>query len=487
MALGWLFVPVYANLLGVEAYGLVGFYTVLLGLLSFLDIGLSGTLNREVARLSASGQSASQCRELVRTIETVFWGISITIAVGIVAGSALIAVRWVTVETLTVTQVQNAVVLMGLAVSLQLPSAMYLGGLMGLQRQVLSNGIVIAAGLVRGLGAVAVLVFVSPSIEAYFWWQVAVNAGQVVAIRHALWRALPVADRPPSFRPEVLRGVWRYSAGMAGITVLSGVLTQIDKLVVSRTFTLEVLGYYSLASVVAQVPLLLSRPMTNALFPRMTELVSANDLSRLVVLYHRSSQVVAALVLPPALLLVAFPGEVVLAWTGDVATAQQTGRLVAVLVAGSACLALTTVPHVLTLASGWTDLSLKIGLAGAAATVPVLMLLVDRIGVVGACVAWMLLNGLSLPAYIAMLHRRLPLGSPWHWYVADVLPPALVSGAFLGLAKWLVPPPSSRLELIIWIVGLAGLALLGSALSSSETRRLAAGFASGLGVIGRAL
>lgn len=46
-------VPLYLKLLGIEAYGLIGFYFMLQGLAQVLDLGLSPTMNREMARYSA--------------------------------------------------------------------------------------------------------------------------------------------------------------------------------------------------------------------------------------------------------------------------------------------------------------------------------------------------------------------------------------------------------------------------------------------------
>ena len=44
-------VPFYIRFIGVEGYGLVGFYGTLRATLnSFLDFGLTATINREIAR-----------------------------------------------------------------------------------------------------------------------------------------------------------------------------------------------------------------------------------------------------------------------------------------------------------------------------------------------------------------------------------------------------------------------------------------------------
>src|SRR5436853_7772563 len=47
------FVPIYIHYLGIEAWGLVGFSVTLQAVLAVADMGLSTTLNREMARLSA--------------------------------------------------------------------------------------------------------------------------------------------------------------------------------------------------------------------------------------------------------------------------------------------------------------------------------------------------------------------------------------------------------------------------------------------------
>ena len=44
------FVPLYLKFLGIEAYGLIGFYAMLQAAFQILDLGLSQTINREMAR-----------------------------------------------------------------------------------------------------------------------------------------------------------------------------------------------------------------------------------------------------------------------------------------------------------------------------------------------------------------------------------------------------------------------------------------------------
>src|SRR5258708_19240988 len=69
---GLIVVPLYLKYLGIEAYGLIGFYTTTQVLLSLLDLGLAPTINREVARSSASGEFR-EARNLLHTLGVVYW------------------------------------------------------------------------------------------------------------------------------------------------------------------------------------------------------------------------------------------------------------------------------------------------------------------------------------------------------------------------------------------------------------------------------
>ena len=132
----YLFVPIYLKFLGIEAYGLVGFYSTLLGILVFADMGLTATLSREIARLSVRKNAAREMGELLRTYESIYICISFMVAGTIWFFAPLIAERWLKASTLQPREIASAIRLMGIAIALQLPSGLYSGGLLGLQKQV---------------------------------------------------------------------------------------------------------------------------------------------------------------------------------------------------------------------------------------------------------------------------------------------------------------------------------------------------------------
>lgn len=427
--MGLIFVPLYIRFMGIEAYGLVGVYIALQSMLQILDFGLSPTMNREMARYSVQPEKAGEARDLVRTLEIGYWAIGLAIGAVIYALAPLIATHWIQAATLPTSVVRAAVVGMGVLSALQWPLTFYQGGLMGLQRQLTLNALLITMSTLRNGGAALILWLVSPTITAFFAWQIAVSAVQVSLVTLLLWRSLPVADHDPHFQPSLLKNISRFAAGMSGITLTGLILTQLDKVILSNLLSLEMFGYYTLAGIVSNGLAMMAGPVFNAVFPQLSALVAKGDIEGTKRFYHRSAQVMAVAILPAALLVAFFAFDILRLWTGSVVTAQNAAPIASVLVIGSALNSLMVLPYALQLAHGWTSLGLRLNLGFILMMVPAIFLLATYYGPVGAATTWVGLNGLYVLVGAPLTHRRLLKGEGRRWLVEDVCLP--VSGAVL--------------------------------------------------------
>ncbi len=431
------FVPLYVSYLGIEAYGLIGVFTSLLALFALLDLGLSTTLNRELAKFSADAGAATKARDLVRTLETLYWPVALIIGIGVALAAPFIARDWVRVDRLEVATVQHAVILMGLTIALQWPASLYSGGLMGLQRQVLLGGINAGVATLRAVGAALVLAHYAATIEAFFWWQAAASAVQTVVTGAALWLRLPRSVEAPRFRRRILSGVWRLAAGMAAISALAVVLTQLDKVILVKLLPLDEFGYYSLAWTVATGLYFLIGPLFSALFPRFTQLAAQHDEAGLRRLYHEGCQWMSVTLLPVAVVIALFSTELMLLWTGDALLAEHSQVLLSLLIMGTALNGLMSLPMALQLAYGWTRLGIVTNLVAVAALVPMMFVLTSRFGAAGGASAWVMLNGAYLLFVPPLMHRRILRGEQWRWYGIDVGLPLIAALVAAGSCKWL--------------------------------------------------
>jgi len=341
----------------------------------------------------------------------------------------------------------------GMLVALRFVENVYKSALFGLQRQVWTNGVNAALATLRGVGAVLILAEVSPTIEAFFLWQALISLLSVVFLGLGVHRTLPHGPRRARFSLTTLLPVWRYAGGLTGITLLALLLTQVDKLLLSRLLSLQDFGYYSLASLVAGVLYLLITPITTAMFPRMVELVSVHDNATLGSIYHRGAELVSVLTAPVAMLLALHGEGALFAWSGSLELATAAAPILAALAIGTFINGLMHMPYQLQLAHGWTSLILKTNVVAVALLVPAILWVVPRYGAVGAAWIWIALNTGYVLLNVGLMHRRILPSEKWDWYGQDVLMPALGATATLLLLSGLRPPHLS--DRVAWLAYLS--------------------------------
>lgn len=446
------FVPVYIDFIGIEAYGLVGIFLSLLALSTILDLGLSTSLNKELAHMSIHAENNAQgMNNLVRTLELVYWALAVLIAGIIALVAPLLTKYWLSPKMLSEDQVFQAIVLMGIAIACQWPFTLYSGGLMGLQQQVKQNIILVIFSTLRAVGAILVLWLISPTIQAFFIWQLLVSLLQTISTRVILKTCLPHTENAGQFHFPLLKKLWRFAAGMTLITILAILLTQLDKIILSKMLSLEMFGYYTLAALVATSVYVLVIPIQAAVFPRFSQLVSKGDDKELARLYHQSCQWVALAVMPVAAIIALFSEPILLLWTGDQEVATHTHALVSLLIIGSSLNAIMQLPYSLQLAHGWTRLALYMNSASVIVLIPCMVYLTSLYGAMGAAIVWVALNGGYVLIGIQLMHRRLLKTEQWNWYFQDFAVPLMgVSIVALPAYLW-YPELNNVFAQLIWL------------------------------------
>lgn len=439
-----LVIPLYLKFMGIEAYGLVGFYVVLSSVLGIFDLGLGLTMNRELARLSSIKGSESSQRDVVRTFEIVYWGISILIG-AVVAGLApYIARFWINTHSLDPTSVLIAVKLMGVAFALQFPQALYQGGLMGLQRQVLVSAILFFTSTFRYAGVVVVLWLISPSIQAFLAWQVIVGVVGCFIYLIAMWRSLPEHEGRPRFRSSIIYDVRKYTLVVAANAFIGIILTQIDKVILSKMLTLKMFGYYSLAATVASAIWMIIIPLNTALFPRLVQLHEMKNKMELANLFHRSSQILAVMLFPVCAILVLFSQEILLLWTRDPSVVENAHIIVSLLVLGTMLNGVSSLPAYSASAFGWPQLVTYTNMIQSIVIVPLIVALVFRYQGVGAAIAWLMLNGAYIIFMVPCFFCRYLKEERKSWFLFDIAIPAVTAFSICMISSSFVPVAPGR-------------------------------------------
>jgi O-antigen/teichoic acid export membrane protein len=443
--MGLAFVPLYIKYLGMESYGLIGIFAILQTWLVLLDLGMKRALGREMARFTGGAHNAQSIRDLLRSVELIGAAIAGAIALCIWAASRWAATHWVREKHLSVEAVAHAFAVMGLVTALRFMQDIYVSCCIGLQRQVLQNVITGITATVRGLGAVALLAWISPTIEAFFLWQALLSVITVAIFAAIVYRVLPPAPQPAHFSVPALVNIWRFAAGVVTITLLSLLLTQFDKILLSRLLTLEMFGYYALAGVVAGALTTIAVPICTAFYPRFTELVTNGEESTLRAVYHQGAQMVTVLVGSAAMVLMVFGYRVLWLWTGNPSLAGRVAPLVVFMALGTLLNGLLLMPFQMQLAEGWTSLTIKVDIVAVSLYVPTVLLIVPTYGSMGAVRVWALLNAAILILVIPLMHRRLLPNEMWRWCSQDVTAPLAAATATAFLCRWAMPHNMGKL------------------------------------------
>lgn len=476
--MGLAFIPLYIKYLGIEAYGLIGLFAVLQAWLGLLDMGMTPTLGREMARFTGGSHSNESIRDLLRSIEFIAVGVAVLLALGIWSVSGWLASDWLRTENLTVDAVDQSFAIMGVVTALRFVEGIYRSAVVGLQRQVLFNVVNASLATVRGLGAVAVLVWLSPTIEAFFLWQGLISIIALALLAGVTYQLLPTGDRGGRFSIQALRGIWRFAGGMMGITCLSLLLMQVDKILLSKLLTLSEFGYYTLAAVVAGALYIVIGPITQAWYPRLCELHARANVAALADTYHEGAQLVTVIAGSAAIVMMIFSETLLRLWTQDTELAGRTATLVSLLTLGNLLNGLMWIPYQTQLAHGWTGLAVRTNIVAVVMLVPALFWVIPQYGAVGAAWVWVSLNASYVFIGIHFMYRRLLPTEKWRWYRQDVAIPLAAATAAAGLCSWAVPENLGRLgEFGVLLISSGG-ALMAAALAAPKVRdRLARPFA----------
>ncbi len=452
-AMGFAFLPVYIQYLGVETLGLIGLFAMMQAWFTLLDMGMTPTLSREMARFTSGAADLQAIRNLLKSLEFVAFIVAVAIGVSVFWTSGIIAESWVNAETLPVHVVAGAISVMSIVVGTRLIEGLYRGALMGLQRQVMANSVTVVISTLRHGGALAVVTLVSTTVEAFFAWQAVISVVSVIALGVAVHSVLPNAPARPRVSMARLREVRKFAGGMVGITVLSLVLTQIDKVMLSKFLLLKEFGYYTLASSLASCLYMFSAPITRAFYPRFVEYASAQNNGKFCDLFHLGSQTISGIIAPVGLVVCSFSGGIIYFWSGDADLARRCGTLAALLTFGTMLHTFAHVPYYCQLAHGWTSLAIYVNTAAIVILLPALIMVVPIYGAIGAACVWITLNVSYMFVNAHLMHKRLLKGEKWDWYVSDLGKPILAAVTVVLLSRWMAPLQyESRLE---WFVFLA--------------------------------
>ena len=457
-------VPVYVKYMGAEAYGLVGFFAMLQAWFQLLDMGLTPTMARETARFQGGRTDATGLRRLLRMLEGVFVFVALVGAVLLAGGAHVIAADWLTVEYLPLAEVDRAIQLIALIVALRLVCGLYRGAINGFERLVWLGGFNAAIATARFVLVIPLFIFVGASPTHFFVFQLLVAVVELAVLITKTYSLLPLVAVAGEAKKKWdwlhLRGVLKFSLSIAFTSSVWVLVTQTDKLVLSKLLSLTDYAYFTLAVLVAGAVMIVGGPISGALTPRLARLVAERNEDSLIDTYRSATRMVAAIAIPVSLVLAFFSHNVLISWTGDSAISEKAAPVLTLYALGNGVLALAAFPYYLQFAKGDLKLHVIGNLFFLVFLIPAVVWAASRFGAVGAGYAWLAANIIYFIAWTPMVHRRFAPGLHVRWLVVDIGGAALTAFIVTIVIDWFITWPSGRVLLAVYL-SVAGAILCG--------------------------
>lgn len=470
---GIVLMPVYLRLLGAEGVGLIGLFVMAQALLPLLDLGLSTVLSREMSRFRAGHLDAGEAWLKLRSLVWLFSLIG-AIVIMLVAGSrGALASSWLRLGELAGSEVEYCLVAMALAAVLRWVAGIYRSALLGLEEHRWLNVSAFALATIKHVGVLPLLVWGSPTAFAYFSYHAGAGLLELLVLRYAMARSLPIPAAKPALRWSAgLREAWSLAGAMTFLSAVWILFNQVDKLILSRVLSLSDYGYFSLATSLAGGVLVLIPPLAQVLQPRMTILASQGRSDELVQFYRAASQGATALFVAAGGAVAVLAPLLLHAWIGDPDAVRDIAPTLFWYGIASGLVGILALPFMLQFAHGDLGLHVRGNILLCLFGLPALALASIEFGAIGAGMTLCASRLLFLLLWIPFVHRKYIPAASSKWLPGDVLPGAISAIGVLATAACLIPMPDSRLAAAALACAIAALALAAGLLAGRAPRRM---------------
>lgn len=418
---------------------------------NLLDMGLTPTMSRESARFHGGAISVLEYRRLARALEGLFGLIALAGGVLLFALAEPIAAHWLNAQHLPANETLASLRLMALIVALRWMSGFYRGVITGVERLVWLSGMNSAVATGRFVLVLPMLMFVSAAPWVFFAFQLLIAVLELLGLAIQSYRLLPAipAGQRIQWQWAPIKPVLKFSMSIAFTSSVWVLVTQTDKLVLSKILPLADYGYFTVAVLLASGIMIVSGPISSALMPRMARLQAEGQHDQLIALYRQATQMVTVLAAPTTLVLAFFSSQVLWAWTGNAELVSKAAPALTLYAVGYGFLAVGAFPYYLQYAKGDLNLHLIGNVIFLVVLIPSVIWGASTYGTTGTGWAWLITNLLYFIGWTPLVHRRLAPGIHAKWLLKDIAQlaiPSVILSAFID--SWL--EWSDRREILVF-------------------------------------
>lgn len=401
---GIITIPILIRYFGLEGYGLISFYYLILAAVQIFDFGLSATLLRQTA-LSFKNDT-TYIKSLLKTFLCIYLLFGLIFSSLLITFTSYLTQHWLKISVIKHTEVTISIILIAAILFIRWPVSLYQAVLLGSNNQILSSKLNIGMVILSQIGAIFFINFTSNTIVNFFLWIFIASIIHHVTLMYFTNRKLET-NSISKINFKLISNTWKYSLQMSGISVIGLLLTQLDKLMLSKLLPLSSFAHYSLAVTITSSLFIIFIPFYNIIYPKFTSLISNDNRKELIVFYKTSSYILCSLLFPILFFLSLNANLIVFYWTQSHQITDAVVPILIPMLIGTTIQGIMYIPYAMQQALGKVKIPLIVCcfmLILMAITIPYLT---SKYGATGGALSWLIVNVFYFFASTTATHKYL--------------------------------------------------------------------------------
>ena len=398
-------IPIIIQGYGKEKFGIISLAWVFIGYFSIADFGIS----RALTKFASEKIGQDKTEELPSLIWT---ALVLMTTLGIFGGFLLALLSPILVSSLLKIDHSNSKEMLSCfyILSIGIPFTITTAGLRGVveafMRFDLSSYVRMALGVTNFIGPVLVLPY-STNIRYVILILVISRVLCALVFLGICFNVLPELKNRFVFHSVHVRPLLKYGGWITVSNIISPIMVNFDRFLIGAMVSVASLAYYVTPWEITARFLLVPSALAGVIFPLFSQARSYEDRST-AYLYRRSIRYVAVVMYPICLLAIYFSREILSIWLGS-EYAQHSSLIMQIMAIAVLFNGLAAIPFAYIQASGKPDITAKFHILEIIFYIPILWLLINKWGIIGAAIAWLLRAGLDMLLLAIYSTRMVPL------------------------------------------------------------------------------
>lgn len=426
------FIPLYLNFLDFESFSIISFSVLLFSIILVFDSGMTASLSRELARADTDSNTKIITFD---TLKTTYLFISIFVILIAFIFSKSIAINFVKSDFFSLEKLSFYIRIISIGIGFQMFLNFSIAGIIALNKQVLANKLLIFWSLFRN-GFVVLILYFYPRLDMFFAWQtLSTIVFSIIALYYLTVFVKHKFEFNLYFDINNFKRIWRFTFGMFLLTLISVIVQQLDKLILSYLLPVTQLGYYSLAFTLSLFLVSSVNPFAITILPKLTAFFTNKKAKEAVKLFLRFQKITLIIIFSLSFNLMFFSYDFVCLWLGDEIIAKKVSVFLPLVLMGYTFMATSVMLYNVVIANGNTKLNLQLSPIFIM-IIPLYFLFIKEYQLLGASFVFCVSQFIYIILYYYYVNKKYLNLNFKDLIIIPIGKPLLVSFILVGLFKY---------------------------------------------------